>query len=401
MISIGELFNKKEDCCGCELCTVVCVKGVLSMKPDEEGFLYPCIENAENCVDCKRCVNICPNKYSKRPYQEIKKGYGGHSNDESEVKSSSSGGLATIIGRYIIKNGGIVYGVRYSEDFHSARYERAENEIEINRFRTSKYFQSKKGDVFQLVKKDLIDLKKVLFVGLNCEISALYNYLGCCPDNLYTVSLVCHGVTSPLVHEQFCTDLENRYSSKISDFSVRYKVNGWKPYYIKASFINGNDYLKPFVSTDYEIAFKFLKRPSCSKCRFKILNKDFGIKSDLVIGDYHGQKNTDSFYNKWGASKFFSCTPKGEELIKAVDDLFYSEINIDKLRWSSPVLSIPTKKLLFHNIYSTAFKKNGLKNASNMAIIQLSYKYIQPLIKKYHSIIRRVQVRLFNKVRIW
>ena len=401
MISIKDLYIRKENCCGCELCTVVCGKGVLSMKPDGEGFLYPSIDNAERCIDCQRCVSICPNKYSIRPNQVIKKGYGGHANEEADIQRSSSGGLATALGRVFIKNGGVVYGVRYTEDFRSARYDRASEEIELNLFRTSKYFQAKKGNIYLSVRKDLLDAKKVLFVGLNCEISALYNFLGRSFDNLYTVSLVCHGVTSPLAHEHFCTDLETNCNSTITDFSVRYKVNGWKPYYIKASFESGKEYLEPFESTNYEMAFKYLKRPSCSKCNFKVLNKEFGIKSDMVIGDFHGQRISDSFYNKWGASRFYTCSSKGEELIKSVDDFLYSEIDIEGYQWSSPVLSIPIKKLLFHNVFSKFFRLYGLDRASSLTIIRFGHKYLQPVVKKYHSITRRFQVRLFKRVFLW
>ena len=55
------LFNKKEECCGCSSCYSVCPNSAITMKEDEEGFLYPII-NVKKCVKCYRCINVCPLK---------------------------------------------------------------------------------------------------------------------------------------------------------------------------------------------------------------------------------------------------------------------------------------------------------------------------------------------------
>ena len=36
-----DLFNKKEQCCGCTACYAICPRSAIEMIPDEEGFLYP------------------------------------------------------------------------------------------------------------------------------------------------------------------------------------------------------------------------------------------------------------------------------------------------------------------------------------------------------------------------
>ena len=401
MINLRELYEKKQDCCGCELCAEVCPFGVLTMKPDVDGFLYPAISSIDKCVDCKRCVKVCPMKSTCVQPKRLIKGYGGHAIDETDVRRSSSGGLSAVLGRCFINKGGVVYGVRYSEDFHSSRYSKAEAVEELDLFRTSKYFQARKGNIYEQVKYDLNHSINVLFVGLSCEIAALYNYLGRDYDNLFTVSLICHGVTSPLAHDQFCSNIERNANSIIDSLSLRHKINGWKPYYIKGSFANKSEYLKPFVSTDYEMAFKYLKRPSCSHCRYKLLNKEFGLKADLLIGDYHSQKQSDPFYNRWGASLFYVCSKKGELLLLDLSDFYFSEVKIAGKEWTSPAISIPTKKLLFHNLYARRYRKYGLKKASETFLIRFAYKIIQPRIKEFHLAIRMIQIRLFHKVYIW
>ena len=59
--SIPNLFDKKEDCCGCTACYAACPMSAITMEEDEEGFEYPTI-NIEKCICCYKCINSCPNK---------------------------------------------------------------------------------------------------------------------------------------------------------------------------------------------------------------------------------------------------------------------------------------------------------------------------------------------------
>lgn len=61
---IPDLFNKKEECCGCTACYAICPRSAIEMISDEEGFLYPKIDETK-CISCFRCLNICPLKELK------------------------------------------------------------------------------------------------------------------------------------------------------------------------------------------------------------------------------------------------------------------------------------------------------------------------------------------------
>ena len=50
---------KKNECCGCGSCVQKCPKQAISMVEDEEGFLYPQINN-ERCINCGLCSKVCP-----------------------------------------------------------------------------------------------------------------------------------------------------------------------------------------------------------------------------------------------------------------------------------------------------------------------------------------------------
>lgn len=62
--NIPVLYERKELCCGCTACYAICPKQAISMQPDEEGFLYPLI-NEELCVRCGSCLKVCPIKAAK------------------------------------------------------------------------------------------------------------------------------------------------------------------------------------------------------------------------------------------------------------------------------------------------------------------------------------------------
>ena len=62
---IHNLFEKKQDCCGCTACYAICPKQAISMQPDEEGFDYPHIDE-KKCVRCYMCLKVCPIRSEKQ-----------------------------------------------------------------------------------------------------------------------------------------------------------------------------------------------------------------------------------------------------------------------------------------------------------------------------------------------
>ena len=52
------LFEKKENCCGCGTCMLVCPRQAIKMTESELGCLYPVIDH-EQCVGCEKCKQVC------------------------------------------------------------------------------------------------------------------------------------------------------------------------------------------------------------------------------------------------------------------------------------------------------------------------------------------------------
>ena len=52
-------ITSKPKCMGCYSCASICPKNCIKMLSDEEGFLYPNVD--ENiCVNCGLCEKACP-----------------------------------------------------------------------------------------------------------------------------------------------------------------------------------------------------------------------------------------------------------------------------------------------------------------------------------------------------
>ena len=253
---------------------------------------------------------------------QANRAYCGYVSDDNLIKNVASGGFATEIASLFLKEDGIVFGVKYTPDFYGAEFCVIDNIDEVNILSGSKYIVpnkmiqigSDKKSVYAWAAHFLTKHKKVLFIGLGCDIGALYGYLkknDIDDTDLYTIDLICHGPTLPSVQETCIKELESKYDSKIISFSVRYKKQGWVPPYLHAEFENGKVYNKPFYDSDFGYAFENLIRKSCYNCHFKGDNH----VADLTIGDYWGISEKMEGYNKNGVSIIISRTEKGENLI--------------------------------------------------------------------------------------
>ena len=55
---LPELVPDKSLCCGCGACAAVCPKAAIEMVADDEGFLFPEVNETE-CVGCLICERVC------------------------------------------------------------------------------------------------------------------------------------------------------------------------------------------------------------------------------------------------------------------------------------------------------------------------------------------------------
>ena len=296
-----ELVKKKENCCGCRTCEKVCPKQAITMVEDACGFLYPQIDESE-CINCGLCLQKCAfqSGYKTRKEFEPFYGYGARHKLEKIYMRSRSGGAFVAISSHIIEQKGVIYGVGYSEDkgFHRVIHKRATSKRSRNEFCGSKYVQSDLEDTFPSIKKDLENGKIVLFSGTGCQVGALHTYLGKEYENLYTIDIVCHGVPSPKIWDDFLTMREKEYGQSIKAVNFRNKRKyGWKAHretlHFKDQKVSSRIYSKLFSQ-------RILFRPSCYKCVYANTKRP----GDITIADFWGHEA--ALGDRWNDNKGIS-----------------------------------------------------------------------------------------------
>lgn len=371
-------LETRNKCSGCGACENSCPKQAISMKYDNEGFLYPKIDE-NRCIDCEKCIKVCPMSL----YPESKdylKTYAGYSNKAEIIDNCASGGICTAISEYIINQGGIVFGVKYTDDFIKAEYSKAETSDELKCFMTSKYVQSTKKNIYSSIKEEIRKNRLVAFIGCPCDVAALHLYLGRDYENLFTCELVCMGVTSYKVAEEYITQKEKKWGT-LTGFNSKGKKYGWFVPCLEETYSKGKKISKSFYGTYYGFAFTKFQRPSCSQCPYR---GKIGY-ADIRMGDFWGIKKTDEFWNEKGVSSIFVRTQKGFQLLEYIKDEFsLYEVNYEKAAVNNNMdlsKNYNEKQLEARQMFSDVFLTKGLVAACRKyATKEFWIKYYVPLI---------------------
>ena len=101
----------KTKCCGCTACANICPKYCITMQADKEGFLYPTVD-IEKCVDCGLCEKVCPILHTTKKNITKPKTYAIQLKNSKQLKESASGGAYSALSKVILKQDGIVWGLR-------------------------------------------------------------------------------------------------------------------------------------------------------------------------------------------------------------------------------------------------------------------------------------------------
>lgn len=278
-----KFIKEKENCTGCGACLSVCPQNCISLKIDECGFDYPEVIN--NCIKCNKCYKVCP----IANYKELKKSeftqiaLAGISLDDNIWESSTSGGAFTEICNSFCGEDDIIFGAKFSED-NKVNHGFVKGTNNIGPLQKSKYVQSSINNSYIEVETFLKQNKNVVFSGTPCQVQGLKNFLGKDYQNLLCIDLICHGVGSPGIFEQYINHLEFKFMEKVKSYEFRHKkikLGKIHEYIVKITLENG-DVIED-NSDLYNSGFLqgIFLRPSCGKCRFANLNRS----GDITIGD--------------------------------------------------------------------------------------------------------------------
>ena len=357
----------KAECTGCGACVSICPRGAITMRPDEEGFLYPAVDGTL-CISCDLCEKRCPvgNDHPEHSVQVL----GAQHKDEAVRKASSSGGVFTALARAMTARGGVVFGAAFDDQLH-VEHVGAIDESELAAMRGSKYVQSEAAEAIGNAAVLLAKGIPVLFSGTPCQVDGL---LAKVPkkdqENLLTVDFVCHGVPSPGVFAAYIREMEQTHGQRVTAYTFRDKRLGWKNFSAVATLENGTEIAG--TQTDEPFLYGFLQnlyiRPSCAQCT-ALRGKRH--TADITIADLWGaQELCPENDDDTGLSLVMVNTQKGREAMKAAGvQLTTFSANTEKMLRYNPSIETPCvmhrKRAAFFKLY----QKHGFDSARVMKLL--------------------------------
>ncbi len=377
------------NCCGCSACASKCPKQAITMEPDDFGFLYPVVDES-NCIHCGLCIKVCKfeQDYDLHPLSAV---YGARLKETDALVKSQSGGAFWAFASSIIHGNGVVYGAAFLDDL-SVAHIRVSCLEELERLRTSKYVQSNINGCYKNAQADLKTGLKVLFTGTPCQIAGLYSFLGKEYENLYTISLVCHGVPAPQVWRDYLLYMTQKSKKEVVEFKFRDKLFGWHSHMETFIFSDGSR-ISERIFRDLFYGH-YILRDSCHNCPFTSLRR----VSDITISDFWGWENFSAeFADNKGVSLILVSTKKGEEMFNVskaqLEHIAATPDSCLQPQLKGPVTS-PHDKDQFRQVYVA----KGFSYAiHHYGIVGWRYN-LRRLNAKIKGVSRRIRNRIFKRL---
>ncbi len=346
-------IDDRSQCCGCSACRAVCPHDAIVMKPDSLGFMYPEVDQ-DRCAECGLCEKVC--SFKPQVQSGSPEAYAVRHKDGQEVAGSTSGAVFVALSDHVLENGGSVYGAAFDESFRVV-HKRAVTSQARDSMRRSKYVQSNLGDVFRQVRDDLKNGMIVLFSGTPCQTAGLGSYIGpVLSRNLLLVDIVCHGVPSPKVWEEYLAWQEKKHGSKVLEADFRDKSHGWRSH--KESFVF-SDGKVPDTSYTYLFYEHLTLRESCGACHFANVARP----SDLTLADYwrKDKKVPEFALDGKGCSLVLCSSPKGKEFLHAAADCLHM-VKTELSECMQPNMKAPSRLHPQREAFRRDFAAKGLEH---------------------------------------
>ena len=380
--------NNTSRCCGCGACAIACPPNCIHLATDGEGFTYPSVETSA-CIGCNRCAMVCPFENRKIvKIEDYPKVYGAHTKNKEYIMNSSSGGLFSEIANFFILQGGVVCGATIDAD-HQVFHTVIDSVDDIYMLQGSKYVQSDLTRCYAGIEQVLSSGKKLLFTGTPCQVSAIKKIYK--SPNLYTLDVLCHGVPSQKLFDEYINYLEKKHGGRLTEIVFRDKErNGWsitQRYKIEKNRKENTYYLDRHLS-EYFSGFlrNMTQRESCYACPFTTVERE----GDITLADFWGvDKVRPELFFANGTSLLFVNSKSGDILIQGiVNNIEIAEVDINdaikqNVNFVSPPERHPQRSTVYADVFSKGFKTIGKK----VILPKNAYKYrIWALLQKLNLV---------------
>ena len=345
----------------------ICPKNAIVMRRDEEGFLYPRIDE-EACIGCGLCEKRCPAVGVQT--QRRGRALAAYNREEGVREASSSGGVFTALARRMVSQGGVVFGAAFDDRLH-VEHIGAMDESELAGMRGSKYVQSDAADAIANASALLSRGIPVLFSGTPCQIDGLLARVrGKEREKLLTVDFVCHGVPSPGVFASYIESLERAHGQRVVAYAFRDKRLGWKNFSAVATLEDGTQLSG--TQTDEPFLYGFLQnlylRPSCTQC-----SQLRGARhlADLTIADLWGAQDVcPERDDDTGLSLVMVNTQKGRQALREAErELTVFPMRTDALLRYNPSLEQTATAHPKRQRFFTMYAKHGFDGERVMKLL--------------------------------
>lgn len=375
---INEIANK---CMGCMACVDICPINCIVPNVRKDGFLYSAIDGSK-CINCGKCGQVCPIE-TKNKNSNLQHLYAAYSKEKLIQSRGSSGGIFELLAEQFLTEGYYICGAAFDEAMQ-LKHQIVNSKEDLLPLLKSKYLQSNMTGVYNKIKALLLKGEKVFFCGTPCQVSALKNCISAkFTKNLFTADIICHGVPSQKLFDEYLRFLGQEEGGEIQEFRFRVKNNRYKhahgySYVIKrdrdCQTKNG-----VYSQSSYYNAFKnyLIFRDSCYNCQYSTIER----VSDITLGDFWGiekynfKGNTDK-----GVSMVITNTLKGESAFGRIGKaVFFKEFPLEDGIKTNYSLTNTTQRPLNRDVVIKIFTEEGYEATA----------------KKYFNSGKRLKYRLY------
>lgn len=312
------MIEKSEKCTVCGACKSICPKNAIIFQEDSIGARSPFVDNTI-CIDCGLCEKVCPID-KNFDFLSVNKVYAAFSNHCEIYDKSASGGIASEIYAFALKNGYFSMGTFFDRKV-GVYFKEIKTYEDLQWACNSKYVFSDAFDIFEKYYEKLRYGKSCIFIGLPCQCAGLKNYINLknfhLLEKLFLIDIVCHGVPTWKFLNQHLTRIENKKKSITKTMSFRNKQG-----YIIQCFddFENEFYCKSMHKAEvYGKAFlnSLIFRNNCYQCFYAKKERI----TDLTLGDFDGL-GSELPYNR--TVDIVSCvlvfTEKGKSLLNMISN---------------------------------------------------------------------------------
>lgn len=287
--------------------------------------------------------------------------YAAYSKVPQERQASASGGAATILAGTFIRGGGTVYGCGQDEGAQ-IRHIRIDKEEELCRLAGSRYVLSRTDEAIGQMKKDLADGRKVLFIGLPCQVSGIKRQFREYSNLLYTVDLCCHGTPSPALLREHLEYLglagtADKVVFRTKDSSgVRFN---FKVYDAGGSCLYDRSARKDYYMTGFLNSLFF--RECCYACPYACPER----VADLTLADHWamGESPDPEMKASKGLSTILVNTDRGRDMFESASEYMVHERRPLAEALRNGQFIRPSVKPSGHDVFFACMKEGGYEKA--------------------------------------